>query len=216
MAESTVCGLCGRTLAPHGGGGGSRRHAYCGRCTASAVDGKAAAGAQPDECKECGKKFYARTRSVKYCSDACSAAGTRRSRTASQRKYMTDPENRAMSLARSRALYAARTAKARGQGRPRRRSAGRRSAAARRPRSAKMAEPSTCRLCGRTFAQYGHRRTNYCKRCRARIDRKINTVLAVGCKVCGKRFSTKSPLAKYCSRACGKAARNSRCRVAPT
>lgn len=120
---------------------------------------------------------------------------------------MSDPEKRAMSLARTRVSSAARRARAQGKKRPR---AGRR-AAARIPRGAKGPEPSSCRLCGRSFGQRGPSRSHY-GRCRDRIDRKIGTVLAVSCMECGKGFSTKSGIAKYCSEACRIAARRSRCR----
>ena len=206
MGMPTACRLCGRALAPHAGDAVGR-HAHCERCTAKAAGGKAA-GEPPDECRECGKKFHARASYVKYCSDACSAASRRRINAASQRKYMADPENRAKSLARSRERSAALTARAQGEGGRRRPRAARgRGTAARGQRSARMSEPSACRLCGRTFLQYGDHWTNYCKRCRARIDKKINAVLSVRCAVCGKRFATKSPLAKYCSPPCRKAAR---------
>ena len=208
MAMPTACAACGRSLARYG----DPRHLCCRRCTTKAEGD--VARTPPDECRECGKKFHARTRSVKYCSDACGAAGNRRINAASQRRYMADPEKRAMSLARSRALSAARTTLAHGGGGQLRRSRVDSRTAARSPRRAKRPEVSACGLCGRTFEQYAYRRTNYCKRCRARIDRKINAVLAVDCKVCGKRFFTKSPLAKYCSLECRNAVRNRRRRVA--
>ena len=110
MARQAACAACGRSLARHG----DPRHLCCRRCAAKAE--RDVARTPLDECRECGKKFHARTRSVKYCSDACGAAGNRRINAASQRRYMADPEKRAMSLARSRALSAARTAMAHGGG----------------------------------------------------------------------------------------------------
>ena len=205
MGRSTACRLCGRSFAPYGG---VSHHAYCERCTAKAD--REVAGVQRIECRECGKKFPSSTRSVRYCSDACRASSRRRLNAEAQRRYMADPEKRAMSLARTRTSSAARKARAQGKKRP---PAGRSpGTAGRSPRGAKRPAPSTCRLCGRTFAQYGYHRTNYCKRCRARIDRKISTVLDVGCRECGKRFSTKNPLAKYCSVECRNAARRHKSR----
>lgn len=71
------------------------------------------------------------------------------------------------------------------------------------PRGTKKAAPSTCRLCGRTFAPTGHvRHTAHCKRCAAKIDREIRRKMTVDCKECGKAFATANRAARYCSKEC--------------
>ena len=147
-------------------------------------------------CKVCGKAFATKLRSAKYCSDACRAEATRRYNRECMRRYLADPEKRAIILARTRAAAAARRARERGGHPPKaRRSAGRAAPAAA-PKS------DTCRLCGRSFAQYGGASHAYCKRCTAKADRAIAKALRVDCKTCGKAFSTTNRSVRYCSDAC--------------
>ena len=65
-----------------------------------------------------------------------------------------------------------------------------------------MAARGTCRLCGRTFEQYAGAPTVYCKRCRARADKKVGRTLRARCKECGKAFDAASLLLRYCSDKC--------------
>ena len=146
------------------------------------------------DCKACGKRFSAPRRSARYCSDGCRADGARRRNREHQRKYLADPEKRALTAARNRAIAAARAARKRG-GRPPQRQAP--------PRADPDAEPSVCRLCGRTFAQYGRsNRHAYCRRCTARADRDVGRTLRAKCAGCGGRFSTTSLAVRYCSDEC--------------
>ena len=193
-----ACNLCGRTFAPHGRGGA---RTFCRRCTARA-DREAGRPLRMD-CKACGKGFSASRRTDRYCSDACRAEGARRRSREGQRRYVADPEKRAINAARNRVASAARAARARG-GRPPRRQA--------MWRADPNAEPSTCRLCGRAFAQYGgSNRHAYCKRCTAKADREIARTLREKCRACGKRFSTTSRNVYYCSDECrAEGARRSR------
>ena len=192
MARQVTCRLCGRGFEVRGRG---NLPAYCKRCTARA-DREIAKMPRAD-CRECGKTFPTRTRSVRYCSDECRTAAVRRRNREYQRRYAADPEKRAMGLARMRAWAAARKAKAQGKRPP---PAGRGAKSPR--RSAAPAEPYACALCGRDFVAYGGARPLHCKRCRARIDREIGRVMAVKCKECGKAFSTPSRVVRYCSKAC--------------
>ena len=189
MSVRPACRLCGRNFAPYGRG---RARTFCRRCAARA-DREAARTLHVD-CKACGKGFAAASRTVRYCSDECRAEGARRLNIEYQRKYKADPERRAIATARTRASAAARAARKRG-GRP----------PQKRPpmRVDPNAEPSVCRLCGRTFAQYGHTPCNaYCKRCAARADREITRMVDAKCRACGKAFTAAGRTFHYCSKAC--------------
>lgn len=182
MAESAACRLCGRSIARRGGAGG---RPYCGECEAGA-DGEIARSPAA-ECRECGKKFPAKRTSARYCSDPCRTEAKRRHNREYVQKYLSDPEKYAIAMARARARAAAKSA------------AGRRGA---RPR-ASPARSTACRLCGRSFAQYGGSTNRaYCRRCTARADRESVRVLRVDCKTCGKKFSTPNRSVRYCSAAC--------------
>ena len=93
---TSTCRLCGITFEVYG----SAAHSYCRQCTAK-TDMEIARKRRM-ECKECGKVFVT-SRIAKYCSDACRAAGRRKS----ERKRMADPEKRAMAGAYTRAWLAA-------------------------------------------------------------------------------------------------------------
>ena len=191
MPGRTACRLCGRRFAQYGR---ARHRAYCKRCTARAD--REIARALRVKCKECGKKFAAPNRTVRYCSDECRAEGLRRYNREYQRMSLADPEKRAAAAARTRASEAARAARERG-GRP---PPPQRQAP---PRASPNAEPSTCLLCGRRFAQYGRSsRHGYCRRCTAKADREIARTLNVNCNACGKKFSTNSRAVRYCSDEC--------------
>ena len=99
--ETSTCGLCGLPFAPYG----HTWHAYCKQCTTNAD--REVARVRRVDCKECGKAFTAAHLTVRYCSDACSAAGKRRTDRESRRRHAADPKNRAINRARSRACYAA-------------------------------------------------------------------------------------------------------------
>ena len=188
MPVRTACRLCGRTFAPYGRGA----RTFCRRCAARA-DREAARTLRMD-CKECGKGFVASRRSDRYCSDECRAEAARRRSREGQRRYVADPEKRAIALARTRASAAARAARKRG-GRPPQRHAP--------PRADPNAGPSVCGLCGRTFAQYGRsNRHAYCRRCTARADSEVGRTLRAKCAECGGRFSTASRTVRYCSDEC--------------
>ena len=146
------------------------------------------------KCKACGKAFHTKTRSIRYCSEACRTEARRRLNLEYNHRYMADPAKRAIVLARTRAAAAARRARMRG-GRP--------------PppppplRGMKKGKPTTCGLCGRTFAPTGRgRRAAYCKRCTAKADREIRREMTVHCKACGKAFATASRSVRYCSDEC--------------
>ena len=187
MAGPTACRQCGRSFEPYGG----HYRVYCKKCTARAD--KAIVLAPPVKCRECGKKFTASHRSSRYCSDACRAEGARRYNREYMRRYIADPEKRAIARAHTRASAAARKARKRG-GRPTQRQA---------PlRVDPSAAPSVCRLCGRTFAQYGRGGHADCKRCAARVDRKISRPPNTKCKECGKKLNAASRRVRYCSKAC--------------
>ena len=144
-------------------------------------------------CKECGKRFATTSRVVRYCSDRCRAEGRRHSRREYMRMYRADPQKLAMVLARGRAAAAAKAASKRG-GRP---------PQPRPPmRVDPNAAPSTCRLCGRTFEQYGRGGHAYCKGCTAKADREIAATQHIKCRACGKAFTTASRVVRYCSKAC--------------
>ena len=112
MASSTECSLCGRSIEPRARRAG--RHAYCKDCTARAD--REITLTPRVECRECGKAFPTKTRSVHYCSDGCRSAAARRRNSEYQRRYASDPKKRAMKLARARASAAARRARDRGGG----------------------------------------------------------------------------------------------------
>ena len=194
MAEATACSLCGRSPARRGRGRG--RRPYCGRCEAKA--GREIARPRRVDCGVCGRKFSARRISAKYCSDPCRAEAVRRQNRECARRYMSDPEKYAIALARSRAWAAGKSAAGRGGGsRPR---AGR--VAGSRPRTS-PARSAACRLCGRSFAQYGGATNHaYCRRCTAKADREATRVLRVDCKACGEKFSTPNRSVRYCSDPC--------------
>ena len=186
--QAATCDLCGASFAPYG----RNARTFCKRCAAKAD--REVAKRPPADCKACGKRFVAASRNARYCSDECRAEGARRRNLEHQRRYMADPQKRAIAMARTRASAAARAARERG-GRPPRPQA---------PyRADPNAEPSTCRLCGRKFAQYGHTPCNaYCKRCTAKSDREVGRTLRLKCQVCGGRFSTTTRSARYCSDEC--------------
>lgn len=109
-ASTAVCEMCGRSFAQYGG----TIRVHCRRCTAKAD--RDIGRVLRANCKECGRAFSATSRTIRYCSKACSSEGSRRSRTASRRRTMADPERRAVAAARTRAWNAAQ------RGRKRRRS----------------------------------------------------------------------------------------------
>ena len=187
MAGSAACRQCGRSFEPYGG----HYRVYCKECTAKAD--KAIAKETAVQCKECGKEFAAPSRSFHFCSDACRAEGARRYHREYRRKYMADPAKRATAMAYIRASAAARRARKRG-GRPPQKQA--------LPRVDPNAEPTVCRLCGRTFAQYGRGVHAYCKRCTAKADREIARTVHAKCRECGKRFTAATRNARYCSDKC--------------
>ena len=193
MAKATVCRLCRRSITPSGRGG---RPVYCRRCTAKAD--RENARKPRVACKECGKAFPTKTRSVRYCSDGCRTASARRANIESRRRYEADPKKRAIKLARERARAAARRARERGERPPPR---ARRDVKGLR-RNAKAAEPYACGLCGRDFAPYGGARPVHCKRCSAKIDRELGRKLTAKCRECGKAFTAPTRIAKYCSKVC--------------
>ena len=162
------------------------------------------------DCKECGKAFSTSSRSARYCSDGCRAEAGRRYSREYMRKYMSDPDKRAMMLARTRAAAANRRAKEGKEGRRQRRlrekERQRRLAAAgggtERPPRAEASKPTSCGLCGRSFEPYGRAHHAYCKRCTAKADKEIARVLRINCKECGKAFSTSNRAVRYCSAEC--------------
>ena len=193
VAKTTTCRACGRDFERFCRSG---FNSYCKRCTARAD--KEIAKTLSVDCKECGKAFPARMRTVRYCSDKCRAA--HRIDAETRRRRNADPEKRAIKMARARAHNAARRARERGGRKPPR--AGRDATS---PRSgAKAAEPRPCALCGRSFAPPGGRgrRPVHCRRCAARADRKIGRERTLNCKECGARFSTPKRNVRYCSKAC--------------
>ena len=199
MEKSATCRACGRDFAPHRRAG---LHVYCKRCTAKAD--KEIARKISVDCKECGKTFPTKTRSVRYCSDACRAAAARRTNAENQRKYLADPEKHALKLARARVCAANKRARDRGERPPPPPRAGR--GAGSQGRNAKAAEPYLCALCGRDFAPYGDgARPAHCKRCRAKADREIGRAWTLNCKECGKEFSTSNRIVRYCSTKCNAA-----------
>ena len=163
------------------------------------------------DCRECGRPFSPKNRFVRYCSDGCRSVAARRNNVERRRRHLADPEERAMRLARARAYAAAHNAGNRGERppppprrRPRRRPASRNAGSP--GRSARAAKPRACGLCGRNFAPYGRSRPVYCKRCRAKFDKKLaeeaGRARTLNCKECGKAFSAQSCAARYCSGYC--------------
>ena len=197
VAKTITCRTCGRDFERFYRAG---RHAYCKGCTARA-DKKAARMPRVD-CRECGKPFLTRTRTVRYCSDACRASASRRASIETQRRRMADPKKRAMRLASIRAWAAARRAGARGDKPPP--PPPRASRGAGIPRSsAKAAKPRACALCGRDIEPRGRgMRPVHCRRCTARADREYGRVVTMGCKECGKKFVMSKRAVRYCSKAC--------------
>ena len=65
-----------------------------------------------------------------------------------------------------------------------------------------MAEAAACRLCGRSLARSGGDGRVYCRPCTAKADREVARTLRVECRECGKKFSTRTRVARYCSDAC--------------
>ena len=199
LAATSACALCGRTFAQRG----HSRHAFCGPCRARAD--KKVGRARTVKCGECGKPFSTSASRARYCSDPCRSGALRRYNREYMRRYVADPEKRAICAARTRASAAARRARARakddkegrGQGRPRQSARG----AGHAPRAA-PSSTGVCALCGRTFAQYGRTAHSYCRSCTAKADREIARVLRVDCRECGKRFPTTSRIVRYCSDAC--------------
>ena len=198
MARPTACRLCGGDIEPHGRG---NRPAYCKRCIAKA-DREIARMPRVD-CRECGKTFSTRTRTVHYCSDPCRSAAARRARIERQRRYNGDPEKLALTRARERLAAAARRARARGDKQPPRAN---RDVQSLKP-NPKSAEPYACALCGRDFVPYGGRRPAYCKRCAAKADKEIGRERTLNCKECGTKFTTPKRSARYCSTKCSAAGR---------
>ena len=201
VAEKITCMACGRDFERFYRAG---RHVFCKSCTAKA-DREIARKPRVD-CKECGKAFPTRTRTVRYCSDACRAAAARRADIERERRRRADPEKHALQLARTRARNAARRAGERGGRQPPPR-AGRDAASPR--RSARAAEPYPCALCGQSFVPPGGRgrRPLHCKRCRAKADRKIGIKMDVRCRECGKAVAAPNHGVRYCSKECKAAGR---------
>ena len=194
MVVLIACKLCGRNFKLHGGGHVS----YCNRCMERA--GGKLHRVLSLKCAVCGKGFSASTSLARYCSDGCRTEGRRRSDRECYRRRMADPETRALVRARSRLAVAAVAARKRGG---RRRNADR-AAAGRRPRGAAGAAVD-CELCGRSFVPYGRASRVYCKRCEAKVERELSRVLRVKCKECGRTFSTKDRIVRYCSDECSAA-----------
>ena len=197
MPGQVACRLCGRSFELRG-----RASAiFCKGCNDKAD--REVGRVATVQCGECGKEFTTRTRCTKYCSDACRIEARRRHGRENMRRYMSDPEKRAVAIARQRAQFAARRGAAREDARGQsQQGAGIRRAA---PRPSRAAPPSraTCKLCGRGFEQYGRsRRRSYCKHCAAKADREMARTLRVDCKECGRKFSTRNRSARYCSPAC--------------
>ena len=192
VAKTTTCRACGRDFERSGR---ASPYVYCKRCAAKA-DREIARKPRVD-CRECGKPFSAKTRTVRYCSDSCRAAATRRLAAKSRRKSEAGPERHAIKLARLRLTAARRARKQRGEKPPR---------ASRDVKSLKpnpvSAEPYPCALCGRDFMPYGNARPVHCKRCRAKADRAIGRKLAVKCKECGNAVAAPNRGALYCSKEC--------------
>ena len=189
MPDPRACKMCGRSFVQRERGG---RHSYCKRCRARA-DMEVARKLRV-KCKECGKAFATTSRAVRYCSDECRAESARRYGREYQRKAMADPERRAIHMVRVRASGAARRARERGGMPPQRQPP---------MRSDPNAEPSICRLCGRSFEQRERGgRHSYCERCRARAAMEVARKLRVKCRECGKAFSAAIRSARYCSDEC--------------
>ena len=204
MTESTVCSMCGRSFVQRGRG----RRAYCKQCTAKAD--REVGRTVRAQCRECGKAFAAARTSARYCSDECRIKGRRSRVREGLRRYMADPEKRAIMLARRRAWDASRRAvkEREGRGKEGRGKEQQRLRQRRTPGSVAAPKSSECRLCGRTFKQYGRSaRHAYCKLCAAKAEREITRVIHTKCKECGKAFSTKRRTVRYCSTECSAEAR---------
>lgn len=189
---AAICGLCGTAFKPYGG----KRHSYCKRCTAR-TDKKIGA-AKKAECGECGKRFAARSRAARYCSDQCRAAVKARHTREYYRASMADPEKRAIKMAHTRVAVAAYRARKRGMERTADGGTGM-------DRQGAWPAPDTlseCALCGRRFRPHWGRIQVHCKRCMERAEREIRRKRAVKCGECGKAFSTSNRAVRYCSRAC--------------
>ena len=157
------------------------------------------------QCKECGRAFTAASRAVRLCSDACRLEDKRRRSREYSRRHLADPLNRAIALARGRASIARRRDGDGAGGRRLRRQADRGPAAG--PASRAAAPRSIdCRLCGRSFERRGSGYYAYCRQCRDKADREAAKAQRASCKECGKEFSTKTRLVRYCSDACRTAA----------
>ena len=192
VAKTTTCRACGRDFErPYR----ASIYVYCEPCAAKA-DREIARRPRVD-CKECGKAFSTKTRTVRYCSDACRSASARRAAAKSRRKIDADPEKHAIRLARLRLTAARRARKDRGEKPPR----ASRDVKGLRPNPV-SAEPYPCALCGRNFVPYGNARPVHCKRCRAKADREIGRKLAIKCKECGRAVAAPSRGAVYCSKEC--------------
>ena len=198
MARQVACKACGKTFAPHG----RMPRSHCKRCSAKAD--RAAAKAITAKCRVCGTQFTARTRTACYCSAECRARGNREYIRKYMRRYIGDPEKRALKLARARVASASRRAGKKGGGteqpQPKGTPAGRDAMSL--PDNATGPKTAACGLCGRTFAPYGGATHVNCKQCRAKMDAEINRVFDVNCKACGKRFTTANRSVRYCSTEC--------------
>ena len=203
VAKTITCRICGCDFERFRRAGSNP---YCKICTAKA-DREIARKPRVD-CKECGKAFSTRTRTVRYCSDACRAAAARRAGIERDRRRMADPEKHSLQLARTRVYNAARRARGRGGKQQQPPPRANRDAAGQR-RSAKSAEPRPCALCGRSFAPPGGRgrRPIHCKRCTAKADREIGRKVDVRCRECGNAVAAPSRTVRYCSKECKAAGR---------
>ena len=205
MAVQAPCRLCGRTFKPYG----SRRRVHCKRCTAR-LDAEVGRDVVMP-CNECGKAFTARNRTFHYCSDACRTKTAARRNREYMRRYMSDPEKRAMAIARSRAWSAAsRSSNRKRQGLPPSKKKSQQQKKGRPPGRPNASKSTACRLCGRAFKSYGGSYHSYCKRCSDKSDLEISTELNATCKVCGGTFPTTRRNACYCSDACRTAGRRRR------
>ena len=104
-AKRGTCRLCGRSFAPYG----NAKRIHCKQCVAR-FD-REISKMLSVKCKECGREFSTKSRNARYCSDKCSADGSRRSTRESARSRAADPERRAIRAARGRASNVAYRAK---------------------------------------------------------------------------------------------------------
>ena len=65
-----------------------------------------------------------------------------------------------------------------------------------------MVGTAACILCGASLEPHGGGRRVYCERCTAKADRDVASAIDAECKECGKAFSTKNRLVRYCSDKC--------------